>query len=228
MHETSQVSTVIARFEDLVARGLRALIEEDSNMSLIAADVEHRRLSAVLQAHQPQVAILNFGSLSSPSQVRQLRRAHPRTQLVLLANHPSSAECAQMLAFGASACLGKATQARDVLNAVHLASRGLQLLPHAEAHNGNEAAVGSELLTIREAEVLALLRDGRQNAQIAAELHISIETVRTHARNIYRKLGVSSRRELTAVPPVASRVTASARPLQAVRMHSAARRRGHG
>ncbi|MGH2800057.1 MAG: LuxR C-terminal-related transcriptional regulator, partial [Thermoleophilaceae bacterium] len=54
----------------------------------------------------------------------------------------------------------------------------------------------SELLTPREAEVLELLQDGATNAQIAHRLSIGIETVRTHARNIYRKLGIASRREL--------------------------------
>jgi hypothetical protein len=46
--------------------------------------------------------------------------------------------------------------------------------------------------------VLPLLQQGQSNAQIALALHVGVETVRTHARNIYRKLGVSSRRELAA------------------------------
>jgi DNA-binding CsgD family transcriptional regulator len=54
------------------------------------------------------------------------------------------------------------------------------------------------VLTPREAEVLDLLRSGRSNAEIAQTLHVSIETVRTHARRIYRKLGVKTRRELRA------------------------------
>jgi LuxR family transcriptional regulator, maltose regulon positive regulatory protein len=45
--------------------------------------------------------------------------------------------------------------------------------------------------------VLELLQDGSTNAEIAHELSIGIATVRTHARNIYRKLGIASRRELT-------------------------------
>jgi DNA-binding CsgD family transcriptional regulator len=67
----------------------------------------------------------------------------------------------------------------------------------ATAPGGNGIGVaGSEILTPREADVLELLQDGATNAQIAHELSIGIETVRTHARNIYRKLGISSRREL--------------------------------
>jgi DNA-binding NarL/FixJ family response regulator len=231
MHDRPQVTVVTAHFEDLVALGLRALIEEDPSVTLLAFDVDQARMSTILQAHRPQVAILSFGALSHPSQARELRLAHPQTHLVLLANHPSSAECSQMLAFGASACLSKATQSRDVLNAIHLASRGLQLLPGAErAPSATSNTIESELLTLREAEVLVLLRDRRQNAQIAAELQISVETVRTHARNIYRKLGVSSRRELSTPARQAFQPTAlpAAAPIALSTRRHSMRRRGHG
>jgi DNA-binding NarL/FixJ family response regulator len=125
---------------------------------------------------------------------------------MLLAERPSSVECAQLLAFGASACLAKTTQSRDVLNAIHLASRGLQLTPRG----GHGIAPGSGLLTVREADVLAGLQQRRSNAQIAADLHISIETVRTHARHIYRKLGVASRRELLAPSALSGEMLAPA------------------
>jgi DNA-binding NarL/FixJ family response regulator len=102
-----------------------------------------------------------------------------------------------MLAFGATACLAKSTQARDVLNAIHLASRGMQLMPPtASSRAVLEAPSGPELLTPREAEVLDHLHSGHSNAEIAHTLNVSVETVRTHAQRIYRKLGVKSRREL--------------------------------
>ncbi len=194
MRAPRTVSVVVARFEDLVGRGLRVLIEDDEHLALVVGDVPHERMPAAIATHAPQVALLNFGSLHSPLEVRELSAAHPATKLVVLANRPTPAECNQMLAFGATACLSKETQARDVLSAIHLASRGLQLLPRSGA-----AALppsGPELLTPREASVLALLQHGRSNGEIAVELHVGVETVRTHARNIYRKLGVRSRREL--------------------------------
>ena len=61
---------------------------------------------------------------------------------------------------------------------------------------GTAGQADSGVLTPREAEVLELLQDGASNAQIAHQLSIGVETVRTHARHIYRKLGISSRREL--------------------------------
>jgi NarL family two-component system response regulator LiaR len=131
--------------------------------------------------------------------VFQLHQAHPDARLVVLANRPTAAECNQMLSFGATACLSKETEARDVINSIHLASRGMHVLPRSAASAGGVDSLGlqgSDLLTPREADVLELLQDGATNAQIAHKLSIGIETVRTHARNIYRKLGISSRREL--------------------------------
>jgi len=190
------VRVAVTQFEDIVARGLRALINEDDSLELVADGIEHEQLTEVLAARQPDVAILNFGSLSRASELRDLHRHFPPTKLVVLANRPTASESRQMLAFGATACLAKNTEARDILHAIHLASRGLHVLP--PAHPG-EQAVGPEVLTPREAEVMDLLRAGRSNAEIAQALHVSIETVRTHARRIYRKLGVRTRRELRAL-----------------------------
>jgi DNA-binding NarL/FixJ family response regulator len=186
----------IARFEDIIARGLRALIEENDSLRLVAAGVEQREIPATLSAYRPHVAILNFGSLSSASELRDLHHTHPATRLLVLANRPTVSECWQLLAFGATACLAKSAQARDLLNAIHLASRGLHVLPPAAPSESEP--LGPEVLTPREADVLELLWTGRSNAEIASTLHIGVETVRTHARRVYRKLGVRTRRELRA------------------------------
>jgi DNA-binding NarL/FixJ family response regulator len=190
-------SVVSAKFEDLVAVGLGVLISEDPNLDLVAAGVPVEEVRSAIEEHAPAVVLLNFGTLRAPADVYELHQAYPGTRIVVLANRPTAAECNQMLSFGATACLSKETEARDIINAIHLASRGMHVLPRsAAAGSGSFDIQGSELLTPREAEVLEQLQDGATNAQIAHQLSIGIETVRTHARNIYRKLGIASRREL--------------------------------
>jgi DNA-binding NarL/FixJ family response regulator len=191
-------SVVSAKFEDLVAVGLGVLISEDPNLDLVAGGVPMEEIERAIEKHTPAVVLLNFGTLRAPGEVYQLHKAYPETRIVVLANRPTSTECNQMLSFGATACLSKETQARDIINAIHLASRGMHVLPRSAAAGGSSALdiQGSELLTAREAEVLELLQEGATNAQIAHRLSIGIETVRTHARNIFRKLGITSRREL--------------------------------
>ena len=195
MDDGRPVTVLLARFEDLVGAGLRSLIAEDASLQVVAGDVPFDALPAAIAEHEPCVALVNFGTLRAPSEIRRLNAAHPATRLVVLANHPTPGECAQLLALGATACLGKRVQGRDVLNTIHLASRGLHVLPP-----DTPASAGSPLLpdvlTPREADVLDQLQLGRSNAEIAVALSVSIETVRTHARSVFRKLGVKGRREL--------------------------------
>jgi len=192
------VTVLLSRFEDLVSAGLRSLIGADPNLRIVAADVGADQLDALIAEHAPRVAILNFGALRAPADLRRLHAAHPDTHVIVLANHPTPGECSQLLALGATACLGKAVEGRDVLNAIHLVSRGLHVLPHSSPASGG-AGVLPDVLTPREADVLDQLQLGRSNGEIAAALCVSVETVRTHARAVFRKLGVHSRRELSGL-----------------------------
>ena len=206
------VTIVSARFEDLVAIGLLQLISEDTNLQLVEDNVELEELEDVLAKHKPSVVLLNFGSLPNAAWVYQLHQSSPDTRIVVLANRPTAAESNQLLSFGATACISKETQGRDIINAIHLASRGMRVLPRSTASPTDPAErfdylPEADILTAREAEVLQLLQEGMTNAQIAHELSIGLETVRTHARNIYRKLGISTRRDL-------ARFAKHPRPLQ--------------
>jgi DNA-binding NarL/FixJ family response regulator len=193
------MATVVAgKFEDLVSIGLTALIDDDPNLDLVARDVPLRELESVVAKHSPSVVLLNLGALTGPHDLLALTQQLSDTRIVVLANRPTAAECTQLLSFGATGCLSKETEARDIINAIHLASRGMHVLPRSAAAGGGveRLGMGGNELTAREAEVLELLQDGRTNSEIGETLQIGIETVRTHARSIYRKLGVPSRREL--------------------------------
>ena len=198
----SPITVVSARFEDLVAIGLEQLISEDPNLELVEAAVELEQLEDILDKRKPGVVLLNFGSLPNAAWIYQLHQSHSDTRIVVLANRPTAAESNQILSFGATACISKETQGRDIINAMHLASRGMRVLPRTTSPASDPAAERFEflpeadILTAREAEVLQLLQEGMTNAQIAHSLSVGVETVRTHARNIFRKLGISSRRDL--------------------------------
>lgn len=203
------VSVVIGLFEDLVALGLRDLVQSDPSLQVVATGIEADDLDSVLGRTTPAVLLLDWDLLPSPGVVADVRRDHPDTRVLVLAGRGSDTSCAEALARGAAGCLGKDAQARDIVNAIHLASRGLRLLPDSSPGPFPESQAPSDgsTLTPREVEVLRALQEGCTNAQVARRLDISLETVRTHSRNIYRKLGVRSRRELararvTGLPPV--------------------------
>src|SRR3954454_9091281 len=109
------VTVVLGHFEDLINRGLRSLLDEDENLEIVRAGVGIDILPTILAEHAPKVAILNYGSLRGPIEVTPPHKAHPAPRIFGLASRPTPAECNQMLAFGATACLSKETESRDIL-----------------------------------------------------------------------------------------------------------------
>ncbi len=193
------ITLLLGEFPDLIAYGLRGLLRDDERLEILSSDIPFDGLEAAIAEVEPDVAIIDFGALRSPIQVHQLHEAQPETHIVILVDRASPQECNQLLAFGATAILARDTQRRDILTSIHLASRGMHVLPGAGGAVSEEP-YGPDLLTEREAEVLDLLQQNLSNAEIAQKLTVGIETVRTHARNIYRKLGVTSRRDLVGSP----------------------------
>ena len=193
------ITLVLGEFPDLLAHGLRSLLGDDERLQILATDVPMDGMGTTVAEVEPDLVVLDFAALRSPIQVHQLHDAQPETHIVVVVDRASPAECNQLLAFGATAILSRDTQKRDLLTAIHLASRGMHVLPGAD-NTTEQEPYGPDLLTQREADVLELLQQGASNAEIAAKLHVGVETVRTHARNIYRKLGVASRRDLAAAP----------------------------
>jgi DNA-binding NarL/FixJ family response regulator len=198
------ITLVLGEFPDLIAYGLRGLLRDDERCETLATDVPWDGLEAAIAESEPDVAIIDFGALRSPIQVHQLHEAQPETHIVIMVDRATPQECNQLLAFGATAILARETQKRDILTAIHLASRGMHVLPGAGGAVAEEP-YGPDLLTQREADVLDLLQQNLSNAEIAQKLTVGVETVRTHARNIYRKLGVSSLRDLAGTPYTRSR-----------------------
>ena len=70
---------------------------------------------------------------------------------------------------------------------------------HRRSGPGKADGALLETLTAREAEIAALVTDRRTNPEIASELFLSVKTIETHMRNIFRKLDVSSRVEVARV-----------------------------
>jgi DNA-binding CsgD family transcriptional regulator len=102
---------------------------------------------------------------------------------------------------GVAVCLPTDSSAAELVRAVRLAATGGDAFVSMSARSARPAARALEVaaLTRREREVLALLSRGRKHTEVAQALNVSTETARTHAKHIYEKLGVSSRKELLGI-----------------------------
>lgn len=156
--------------------------------------------------HLPDVVLvdLNIPGINGIEVMRQLKPKVPKIQFMVLTVSDDDEKIFAALSAGANGYLLKSTMPNEILEAVQDVYNGGSPMsatiarkvvdafrnPTPQMHNPYE-----ELLTQREKEVLALLAKGKLYKQIADELHISLETVKSHCHNIYDKLHVKTRTE---------------------------------
>jgi DNA-binding NarL/FixJ family response regulator len=131
-----------------------------------------------------------------------LRKERPNLALIVISASDDEADIRRALDLGAVCFVGKATDPRDLAGAIHVLLLDSVHLPAYPANgavpdrgsDGETAATAATArLTPRELEILRLAAGGKANAQIAAELWVTEQTVKFHLSNTYRKIGVSNR-----------------------------------
>lgn len=148
---------------------------------------------------------INLPGLSGIEVVARLRLLHPGMQCMALTSYDDAETAFTALKAGATGYILKNTAPqklveaiRDIHNGGSPMSSQIARLLVTEFAAGSQNTVHSGLLSRRENEILTFLSRGFRYKEIAAELFISIETVRTHIRNIYEKLQVKTRAEALA------------------------------
>jgi DNA-binding NarL/FixJ family response regulator len=171
------------------------LREDDAGLELLATDVEDYALEELLTQRAPQVAILAEASVGT-AMLERVQLAQPATAIVAVAHQPTRALALRLLAAGAS-CISTDAAASDILATVRAAAEGRPAV--VGSHRGGirvSYPPHAASLTPREIDVLEYLVCGKSHGEIAAELQLGVETIRTHSANIRRKFGVRSKREL--------------------------------
>ena len=136
--------------------------------------------------------------------LKDLREVNPNFTALVLTASLDRAEHARAVESGAACILHKSAGVDEILDATRRLGEGETLLSQEELiallrlagqsrEEEREARASIEQITLREREVLQALGEGLSNKEIAAKLHVSVDTERTHMMNILNKLGVHSR-----------------------------------
>ncbi len=188
-----RITIALGQFGALIDRGLAQTLREDPASQVVAADLDIPELEKLAARQAPQVAVLDESAVIDPEALTRLRTIQPTIGLVVLAHAPTRGYGARLLSAGGT-CLSKDADAVDIITTIHLAAKGTHMLVNLTERGK------SRPLTTREEEVFEHLRRSKSYAEVAAALCISVETVRTHARQIRRKLGVVSKADLIGLP----------------------------
>ena len=196
---------LIADDHDIILEGLRAILAA-TPWTICAETGNGREAVALARQHRPDVAVVDFSmpDLNGVEVARQIRKALPRTEVLLLTMHDSEELAREALAAGARGFLLKTDVKRQLVPAIEA------LLAHKPYFVGKVSSLlldnylnpktvrGRERmrLTPREREIVQLVAEGSPSKVVAAKLAISVKTVDAHRVNIQRKLGLHNVSEL--------------------------------
>jgi NarL family two-component system response regulator LiaR len=184
----------------VVRRGLRTYLESFGDLEVAGEASSGEEAQGAIEGWLPDVVVMDLlmpGGMDGVEAIRRVRALSPHTQVVALTSATDDARVVAALRAGAIGYVRKDADPEVLLAAIRAASRGQSLLDPAvagvvlqELARGGPA--GSDL-TEREREVLRQLALGHTNREIADELCVSAETVKTHVGNILTKLHLAHR-----------------------------------
>jgi DNA-binding NarL/FixJ family response regulator len=178
----------------IVRRGLVALINMESDMTVIAEGADGREAVDLFRQHQPDVVLmdLRLPVLGGADATRSIREEFPVARIIAVTTYDGDEDIYRALQAGACGYILKDMFSEELLSAIRAAHAGRRWVPPVVAER-LAARIGSPELTARELEVLELVARANSNREIAAALSISEATVKTHINNILGKLGVTDR-----------------------------------
>jgi two-component system response regulator NreC len=200
------IRILIADDHAVVRSGLKALLRADSDLEVVGEAGDGNEALQLSEALHPDLVLLD---ISMPPEngiktAEQLKKEHPEINVLFLTMHEDEGLLHGALRAGASGYVVKRAEESEILQAIHVASRGdiyvhpamTRALLHQPITTEQRRGLPAISLTRRELDVLRLLVKGNTNRQIAELLDLSIRTVENHRANLMGKLGLVSRVEL--------------------------------
>ncbi|WP_043626082.1 response regulator transcription factor [Nonomuraea candida] len=194
---------VIADDEDLIRTGLRIILDAEPDLTVVGEAADGAAVVPVVRRERPDVVLMDvrMPALDGIRATELLLTLDDPPKVLVVTTFENDDHVYDALRAGASGFLLKRARPDDLVRAVRLVAAGESLLFPAAIRTlagrrprGDAAPVpGIDRLTGREGDVLRLMTRGLSNQEIAAELVVSQETVKTHVGNVLAKLGARDR-----------------------------------
>ncbi|MBD2020725.1 response regulator transcription factor [Leptolyngbya sp. FACHB-36] len=188
------IRILLADDHPIVRQGLAGILNNQSDMTVVAEADDGRAAIEQFRNCQPDIAILDLRmpDVGGVEAIAGIRAEFPDARIIMFTIYDTDEDIYRGLRAGAKSYLLKDTPCREILEVIRTVHAGKRYISH---ELGAKLATRIDLpeLTTRELEVLRLLSRGKSNPDISALLSITEGTVKFHVNNILSKLGVSDR-----------------------------------
>ncbi|MGI4842611.1 MAG: response regulator [Janthinobacterium lividum] len=198
MNEASEIGILLVDDHPLVRDGLRARLEAAPRLRVVGEAGSGQEAIAQAGACRPDLVLMdvNMKGGSGIEATARLLQHHPGVAVLVLSMHDKPEYVTQAIQAGARGYVLKDAPGKDIVLAIDTVMGGGIYYSAALARQLASPAASSDVLTMREQQVLEHIAGGESNKQIARALELSVRTVETHRLNIKRKLGIEGQAEL--------------------------------
>jgi DNA-binding NarL/FixJ family response regulator len=163
-------------------------------MELVAEAGNGRQALEQFRRHRPDITLmdLQMPEMGGIEAIGAIRSEFPEARVIILTTHAGDAQISRALRAGARAYLLKGLLRKELLETIRAVHAG-QMRLSSDVAAAIAEHVTDETLSPREVDVLRLIAGGNTNKQIAAQLSLTEETVKSHVRSILSKLGANDR-----------------------------------
>jgi len=196
MKPAARIKVLVVDDHPLIRVGMATVIDRQRDLQTVGVAETADETLQLFRRHRPDVVLMDL-RLRGDSGARvttALRSEFPSARVIMISNYEGDADIQQALAAGAMGYLFKSIVEDELVDAVREVAAGRSYLPASVRQRLHEYSP-AERLTTREDEILELLGKGLRNHEISHVLGIAEETVKTHVKSIFRKLGVCDRVE---------------------------------
>jgi len=203
----AKIKVFLAEDHVIVREGIRELILGEKDMEVVGEAGNGEEAVKLVSQIEPDVILMDVAmpEMNGIEATREIKKSHPSIAVLVLTAYDSEEFIVALLEAGAAGYLLKNVRGRQLVNSIRAVCDGESVLhpviaqkifSHLKLEKTKIAKpVSTEVLSQREMEVLKLGVQGLINKEVAGELSVGIRTIQTHWRNIFNKLGVSSRTE---------------------------------
>jgi DNA-binding NarL/FixJ family response regulator len=178
----------------LLREGIAALVNGENDMQLVAEATNGQEAIEQYRLHRPDVTLmdLQMPTLNGIEAIVGIRTEYPNARIIVLTTYTGDVQVLRALKAGARGYILKEQVHRELLDTIRAVHAGQKRIPPEVAAELADHCAEDDLTT-REIDVLRLIATGNANKEIAAQLSIVEETVKSHISNIMAKLGANDR-----------------------------------
>jgi DNA-binding NarL/FixJ family response regulator len=196
MSDPPSITILIVDDHPLMRIGMKAVIQGQEDMSIVGEAKDGKMAVELFRSLRPAVVLmdLRLPGKTGMEATAAIVAEFPQARVLVISNYDGDEDISQAMAAGASGYLFKSIMEDEMLDAIREVHAGKRYLPRNVTLRLRERTEPVRL-TQRENDILAMLGKGFSNKELANVLGVSADTVKTHIKNLFRKLNVSDRAE---------------------------------